>query len=330
MDEQQDLIIARTQDTNAARHLLAQKKRGESRLKWFVLADVFCSWTSAYFLTFCVAALETTLLDLFNWDSVYFSYIVASTFLGAIVGPFLLPFFEGFRNKVALCTLANNQILLIIGQVSFALFLQAYHAHAHSAFYILMLASRFVIGLGMGSTDALCQGTINLWFGASDSINEAFGILCVGSEIGVLTSRTAFLPFYNLFNDSANSDAISLPFLIALVVPTGAILVSVFVNRKLARARRIFPEYFVSDAPESVASESVSVAKEIVGLSGTVWLVIAVVVLVNVVINVLYGSFVDPLHETFALSEYEADLLLSLCAVSIIIVECVSDLSRLV
>ena len=105
-------------------HSEAQKHRAESTLKWWILLDVFIAWMSAYFLLFCVSSLETTLLDLFHWDSTHFSYLVSCTFLGCIVGPFLVPFFEGFRNKYNVCTLLNNQIILIIGQCCFAVLLE--------------------------------------------------------------------------------------------------------------------------------------------------------------------------------------------------------------
>ena len=167
-----------------------------------------------------------------------------------------------------------------------------------------------------------CQGTINFWFGASENINEAFGILCIGIEIGVLTSRTAFLPFYNLFMKHGERDqAIAIPFLLAIFLPILSIIVSFGVQRKLKSAHQRRPEYFVEslDLDESVLSGSVSVLKQIKGLSATIWMVIGVVVLVNVMINVLYSCFVDPLHESFDFTEYDADLVLSLCAVSIIV-----------
>ncbi len=62
-----------------------------------------------------------------------------------------------------------------------------------------------------------------------------------------------------------------------------------------------------------------STVKQIANLSLRIWLVIFIVVFVNVVINVLYSCFVDPLHESFKCSEYEADMVLSLCTLSIII-----------
>eukprot|EP01084_Bolivina_argentea_P099542 178928_1 len=306
-------------------HLEAQKERGESRLKWWILCDVFFSWTSAYFLTFCVSSLETTLLNLFNWDSSYFSYIVASTFLGAIVGPFLLPFFDGIKNRCNICTLLNNQIILLIGQLLFALLLDLYHNNQKSIYFLLICISRFIIGIGMGSTDALAQATINFWFGASESINEAFGILVIGIEIGTLTSRLAFPPFYHYFNSDNDNDAIALPFLLALFPPIISIIITVFVKVKIRRAKRIFPEYFVDENnisnnnDDRLLTDSMSTVKQITNLSLRIWLVIFIVVFVNVVINVLYSCFVDPLHELFKFSEYEADMVLSLCALSIII-----------
>ncbi len=82
----------------------------------------------------------------------------------------------------------------------------------------------------MGSTDALAQATINFWFGASESINEAFGILVIGIEIGTLTSRLAFPPFYHYFNSDNDNDAITLPFLLALFPPIISIIITVFVK----------------------------------------------------------------------------------------------------
>ena len=306
-------------------HLRAQQYRGQSLFKWLVLCQVFFSWTSAYFLTFCASALETTLLDVFNWNSSYFSYIVASTFLGAIIGPFCLPFFDGFKHKVNVCTLFNNQIILFIGQLSFALLLNVYRIDQSAVYFALICFTRFIIGIGMGSTDALAQSTINFWFGASESINEAFGILMIGIEIGTLTSRLAFPPFYSLFNDGDDHKAIALPFLLALFFPILAITINAYVNRKLKRTKRFFPEYFVEEAHSEKEYDSVSNVynfskiKQITNLSFTVWLVITIVVLVNVIINVLYGCFEDPLHENFKFSEYDADMILSLTGLSVII-----------
>jgi len=174
----------------------------------------------------------------------------------------------------------------------------------------------------MGSTDALSQATVNFWFGASESINEAFGILMIGIEIGTLTSRLAFPPFYNLFNDKNNHHAISLPFVLALFLPILAIAINMFVNTKLKRVKRVFPEYFVEEVTfhqVDKENESGSTIRNIVDLSLTIWLVIIIVVLVNVVINVLYGCFEDPLHENFFFSEYDADMILSLTGLSVII-----------
>ena len=315
--------LTSSNESKEIQHKLAHERRGESRLKWWILFDVFFSWTSAYFLTFCVSSLETTLLDLFDWDSSYFSYIVASTFFGAIIGPFLLPFFDGLKNRFTICSLLNNQIILFIGQLAFGLLLDLYHKNQESYLFGLICFSRFIIGIGMGSTDALAQSTINYWFGASESINEAFGILVIGIEIGTLTSRLAFPPFYHLFNDDNDNSAIALPFLLALFLPLISIVINIFLKIKLKKSRRIFPEYFVEDDipndNDSVLNESVSTVKQICNLSLTVWLVIFIVVFVNVVINVLYSCFVDPLHEEFKFSEYEADMVLSLTGGSIIL-----------
>lgn len=316
-------LISSKESIREVQHKLAQEKRGESSLKWWILFNVFWSWTSAYFLTFCVSSLETTLIDLFDWDSSYFSYIVASTFLGAIVGPFLLPFFDGIKGRCNICTLLNNQLILFIGQALFGILLGLYHNNKTSFLFIMICFSRFIIGLGMGSTDALSQATITYWFGASESIGEAFGILMIGIEIGTLTSRLAFPPFYHLFNDENDNDAIALPFLLALFLPLLAIIINIWISLKVKKSKRIFPEYFVEDDipsdNDSVLNESVSTVKGIRNLTFTIWIVIWIVVFVNVVINVLYSCFVDPLHEEFKFSEYEADLVLSLTGGSIII-----------
>lgn len=138
-----------------SRQMAAHEARGKSKVKWFILMDIFVAWTSAYFLTFCVSPLETTLLDELNWSSSQYSYIVATTFLGAIVGPFLLPFFDRHKKSVNICSIRNNQVLLIVGQGSFAILLQIYRTQQLAGYYALILVSRFVIGLGMGLTDAM-------------------------------------------------------------------------------------------------------------------------------------------------------------------------------
>ena len=104
-------------------------------------------------------------------------------------------------------------------------------------FYILLLLSRFVIGMGMGSADAKCQGTISYWFGASERVNEAFGVLIIGIEMGMMTSRVAFPPFYHLFNRNDSANAISLPFLLALSIPIFSFVVSMFMEGKVQRAK---------------------------------------------------------------------------------------------
>merc|ERR1719150_1797427 len=94
----------------------SHQARGESTIKWWILGEVFVAWTSAYFLTFCVSPLESTLLEILNWSSSQYSYIVAATFVGAIIGPLLIPFFERHRGTLNVCSIHHNQLLLIVGQ----------------------------------------------------------------------------------------------------------------------------------------------------------------------------------------------------------------------
>ena len=104
----------------------------------------------------------------------------------------------------------------------------------------------------------------------------------------MLTSRTAFRPFYELFNAKDNTKAIAIPFLLALSMPALSILVSIVVQRRVKRAKKRFPNFFVesnSDPEESMLSGSKSVVQQIKSLSGTIWLVIGVVVLVNVLVR---------------------------------------------
>jgi len=317
----------------ADKHAKAQQERGASALKWWILLDVFVAWNSSWFTTFSAASLETTLIETLHWSSSQYSYVTASTFCGAIVGPFLLPMFDWILSLAALenIPLGSNhfsQLLLILGQGSFAALLP--HTRDSDGFYTLILLSRFVIGLGMGSADAKCQGTISYWFGASDRVNEAFGLLIIGIEIGMLTSRVAFPPFYELFNAGNGPSDLPLPFILALLIPMGSVLVSLAIELKVQSAKSAFPQYFVdpdevdggadvnASNESSIARRCGSIVRGFANFSPTVWLVVTIVVLVNALITVIYSCFVDPLHEAFALSEYDADLVLSLSAIAVV------------
>jgi len=310
-------------------HLKAQKARGESSLKWWILLDVFAAWNSSWFTTFSAAALETTLIETLHWDSSQYSYITAATFGGAIIGPFLLPLFDWILTKTRGIPISSNhlsQMLLIIGQGTFAVLLQVYHEgkESQSAIYGLLLISRMIIGLGMGSADAKCQGTISYWFGASDRVNEAFGLLIIGIEIGMMMSRIAFPPFYYLFNEGNEPDAIALPFILALSIPIISMIISFFMERRVQTARTLYPEYFVEsqedDDDENAGSDAADsgLMASYSSFTATIWVTIVVVVLVMALITVLYSCFVDPLHETFELGEYHSDLLLSASGVMVI------------
>ena len=72
---------------------------------------------------------------------------------------------------------------------------------------------------------------------------------------------------------------------------------------------------------EEAAEEPLSCRSALNGFktfSATIWVVVAIVVLVNALITVIYSCFVDPLHESFALTEYDADLVLSMSALAVI------------
>jgi len=324
-----DALSTSTEETSAfeeallsnadSRHLVAQKKRAQSSMKWWVLLDVFVGWMSSWFTTFSASALETTLLESLHWDSSQYSYVVACTFCGAIVGPFLLPLFDYVLKRAAPDILSSNhlsQSLMIIGQCAFALLIEAYHSNPNESYFALILLSRIVIGLGMGSADAKCQGTISFWFGASERVNEAFGILIIGIELGMMASRVAFPPFYDLFSES--SFAMALPFLLALSVPMFSCSVSLFVHQKLRISEFAEEQRAPLERGDEAECDAMSPLRQFAGFSPTIWVVIAVVTLVNAVITVLYSCFEDPLHETFKLSEYNSDLVLSMSALSII------------
>merc|ERR1712176_603401 len=118
----------------------------------------------------------------------------------------------------------------------------------------------------------------------------------------MLTSRVAFPPFYELFGDGP--DRLPLPFITALFIPMGSVLVSLAIELKVHAAKSDHPQYFVEDAEnvEDLSHElacSKTTLRQFGKFSPTVWLVVCVVVLVNALITVIYSCFVDPLHEAF-------------------------------
>eukprot|EP01084_Bolivina_argentea_P248350 415395_1 len=312
------MLDTETMETNKTKsqHSIAQKYRSESALKWWVLFDIFCSWSSAYFLTYGVSSLETTLLTIFQWESAQFSYLVAATFLGAVIGPAMIPLFDAYSFK--LCTLLNNQVILFLGELMFSISLYLYSSLLSYSniriqyVYILILFSRFVIGIAMGSTDSLAQSSINYWFGQSKYNSQAFGLLIIGIEIGIISSRYLLPAIYEYFNH------ISIPFFVSLLPSVFAIMLNNIVKVKIIKSHKTNPEWYYTEYNDTEIVTN-SIWNQFRQLSFKIWCIIWLVIIANVVINTVYSCYVDPLHKSFNMSEYQADQLLSVCAVVVIV-----------
>ena len=158
----------------------SQTERGNTYIKWFILALSVTFWMSGYEYLLSIATLETTILNKLNMNNTRFATSSSILFFIAILGAFISPY---ITNKYGLYwTLIISVLFIIIGQLlfTFGIELILYIDKINTTFifnYSLLCMGRGLLGFGIGIQDVSVSAIATLWFGKSKWLSLSLMIL---------------------------------------------------------------------------------------------------------------------------------------------------------
>ncbi len=289
---------------------ISQQERSNTYIKWYVIILACTLWSSTYNSVLSVSALETSMRSELSMTNTQFALLTTVLFFSAIFTALLSPF---ITNKYDIYwTLIIASFCVILGQTIFTVGIECIlylHLQNTSNYYILLYVGRAFIGFGLGIENVSVSTIASLWFGKSKWLSLAVMILSQTVDIGIVTARDVLAPI----KTDIGKDNLARPFYFGIVFG-GISLISSFLMLYLEKVYiRNSKTFQNNDKYKNVnltkLDQNFGLIKE---FPAHIWLCILFIMIACSLCETYSTQMTDAYVYTFKLSQWNADLLMSL------------------
>ena len=296
----------------------SQFLRSESKTKWKIAIYVSFSWFTCYHCLVQVSALEETLIDAYNLTDVEFSFFSTIALFFAIFSAFLTPHIAAKLNIYMSLIIA--QTILVISQIIWTIgcSLTLHKPLSQPVILLIFYTNRILFGISLGITDVSLISVIDIWFAHSVYSPIATQISIVFLNIGSLSARYILSPIYQLNDELYQTGLVSLSIAVIGLISTLILRNNEFVYR----SEEVSSQWQYDTIPHSTHNTVIKLRvsyHKLSQISGITWTIMVYISFIWGNGDTVSSQLSEPLIDKFNMTEWQANLVLSLINVMTIV-----------